>query len=238
MHAQAAIPSSLMPYGASELRATERSYMVRAVATGSAAWIGIFILLVTYAVLVPHSRTLELPEAVTLIDVSTAPPTTIEPVGPPKTVPIKIAKGGAIEPTEEVVPADPEQSGDPGPPAAAKPVEAGREYTGVAQKFAPDTSDTVMQSFEVDQLPDAVARVSPDYSPLAIEMRVEGTVMVQVLVGKDGHVREARIAPGTSIPLLNDDALEAAKKWQFTPALSNHRPVSVWVVIPMKFTLR
>ena len=37
--------------------------------------------------------------------------------------------------------------------------------------------------------------------------------------------------------MLNDTAIEAAKKAIFKPALQQHRPVEVWVNIPIRFTL-
>jgi protein TonB len=75
----------------------------------------------------------------------------------------------------------------------------------------------------------------PDYPEMARMADVEGTVMVRALVGKDGNVKEAIVANG--IPMLNDAAIEAVKKAKFKPALQQHRPVAVWVVIPMKFKL-
>jgi len=39
------------------------------------------------------------------------------------------------------------------------------------------------------------------------------------------------------VPLLNDVALAAARRWVFTPALSNGKPVAVWTAIPFHFRL-
>ena len=60
-------------------------------------------------------------------------------------------------------------------------------------------------------------------------------VVVRVLVGIDGRVRDAFIVEG--IPMLNKAALEAARQAIFKPALQQHRPVAVWVHVPMEFVL-
>jgi protein TonB len=90
----------------------------------------------------------------------------------------------------------------------------------------------------VDQLPAAVTVIEPKYPDIAIQAQVEGLVLVHVRVGKDGRVAEARLDPKANVLLLNDAALEAARRWVFTPALMGNRPVSVWVNIPFRFKLR
>jgi TonB family protein len=40
-----------------------------------------------------------------------------------------------------------------------------------------------------------------------------------------------------SVPMLDAAAVAAVKQWVFKPALSNNKPVAVWVAVPMKFTL-
>jgi len=41
-----------------------------------------------------------------------------------------------------------------------------------------------------------------------------------------------------SIPMLDASAIAAAKQYIFKPALSNNRPVAVWVRVPMRFSLQ
>jgi TonB family protein len=87
-------------------------------------------------------------------------------------------------------------------------------------------------------LPDPVVRVNPVYPELAKDARVQGTVIVKVMVGTDGRVLDTHIDPAFSIPLLDAAAVEAARRWVFTPALANGRPVVVWVALPFRFTLQ
>ena len=66
--------------------------------------------------------------------------------------------------------------------------------------------------------------------------RVEGTVTLEALVDERGLVADARVLK--SIPLLDQSALEAAKQWEFKPAMLNGEPVPVLVVLELDFTLR
>ena len=87
----------------------------------------------------------------------------------------------------------------------------------------------------VEELPEAITRVPPDYPEIARASGTEGTVMLQALVGKDGKVKDVRVVK--SVPVLDDAAVKAVKQWVFKPALSNNKPVAVWVAVPVRFSL-
>jgi TonB family protein len=88
----------------------------------------------------------------------------------------------------------------------------------------------------VEELPAATHRVPPEYPTDARRQGIDGTVMVQALVGKDGLVKDTRIVK--SIPLLDSAATAAVRRWVFKPALADNVPVAVWVAVPVRFTLR
>ena len=48
---------------------------------------------------------------------------------------------------------------------------------------------------------------------------------------------DARVDPKKNEPMLNEAALEAARQWAFTPALTNNHPVLVWVALRFRFIL-
>ena len=87
----------------------------------------------------------------------------------------------------------------------------------------------------VEELPEAITKVAPEYPTTCREAGVEGTVMVQALVGKDGRVKDTRIVK--SIPMLDEAAVAAVRQWVFKPALSHDQPVAIWVAVPVKFSL-
>jgi len=88
---------------------------------------------------------------------------------------------------------------------------------------------------QVDEEPVRISMDPPVYPEVARSAEVEGTVLVRALVGKDGRVKDTIILQGQ--PMLNDAALASAKSAIFRPALQGHRPVEVWVVMPITFRL-
>lgn len=85
----------------------------------------------------------------------------------------------------------------------------------------------------VEELPEAILRPAPVYPEEAKRAGIAGTVMIQVLVGKDGRVRDTRIVK--SIPMLDQAAIDCARQWVFKPALAKGQPVAVWVAVPVRF---
>src|SRR6202035_2564186 len=66
-------------------------------------------------------------------------------------------------------------------------------------------------------------KVQPAYPADALDLRIQGVVRVSVVVGKDGHVEQARLSSGD--PLLAPAALQAARGWTFEPFQNDGGPV-------------
>lgn len=228
---------SFMPYGAPELKEVARKYMFRGVLTGSGVFLVVFLLSFgtsaflrnrpheTSVIVVPY-RELAAPPPLT----QNEPPPQVQvavPVTPP-TVGVAVPVPDAEAPPEQTI---------------ASQEEIAQVTPGVSSGegelvVAPPTEDELPKLGEyvyVEELPEAVTKMKPEYPEMARSANVEGTVMVQALVGKDGKVKDAKVVKG--IPLLDAAALAAVKQWVFKPALSNNKPVAVWVAVPVKFTL-
>jgi len=80
-----------------------------------------------------------------------------------------------------------------------------------------------------------VTRVDPVYPPIAHAGRVEGTVAMQAVIAKDGHVKELRIVSGP--PMLQQAALDAVKQWVFKPALQGGVPVEAMTTVNVQFQI-
>ena len=87
----------------------------------------------------------------------------------------------------------------------------------------------------VEELPEAITRVPPAYPDAARKAGVQGVVMVQALIGRDGSVVDTRIVK--SIPPLDDAAAAAVRQWRFKPAMAHGQPIAVWVAVPVRFSL-
>lgn len=81
----------------------------------------------------------------------------------------------------------------------------------------------------------AVSLPKPIYSKLAQTARASGVVTVQVLIDETGKVVSAQAVSGH--PLLQADAVRAARQARFTPTILGDRPVKVSGVITYNFTL-
>jgi len=225
-----------MPYGAPELMEVAKRYMARALYVTIAGLVLIFLVLLgvgyylahrpkeTSTIVVPY-RELAAPPPLT--DAPPPPKVSVTaPVAPPAAaVPVPVPDAEA--PQEQKIASQSELSNAP-----STGTEAG-ENTVVAPPD--DELPKFGEYVYVEELPEAVTRVPPSYPDIAREAGVDGTVMVQALVGKDGHVKDTKVVK--SIPMLDAAALAAVRQWVFKPALSNNKPVAVWVAVPVKFSL-
>jgi protein TonB len=77
--------------------------------------------------------------------------------------------------------------------------------------------------------------VAPAYPPEAGRARIEGTVVLLAVIGKDGSVQDVQLESG--VPLLAQAAIDAVKQWRYRPYLLNGEPVEVASRITINFTL-
>ena len=82
----------------------------------------------------------------------------------------------------------------------------------------------------------AISKPAPAYPSEAKEAGAQGTVTVQILVKEDGTVESAKAAGGH--PLLQEAAVEAARKATFSPTILSGQPVKVRGVITYNFVLQ
>jgi TonB family protein len=111
---------------------------------------------------------------------------------------------------------------------------------GVAGALPARAADEELPKFGeypyIDRLPVVRAKAPPSYPREARAAGVQGTVIVQALVDKEGRVRETLVI--RSIPPLDRAAIECVRGWTFEPARADGKPVAVWVAVPIKFALR
>lgn len=99
----------------------------------------------------------------------------------------------------------------------------------------PDPNDVVL----VDERPVPTKVPRPVYPEAAGKDRIEGSVWVKVLIGRDGKVWAAEIAQASGKNVgFEASALEAAKKTTWRPAMLTGQPVSLWVTYEIRFQLK
>jgi len=80
-----------------------------------------------------------------------------------------------------------------------------------------------------------VRKVNPAYPPLARQARIQGVVILQAQISKDGNIENLQLISGH--PMLAPAAIEAVKQWKYKPYLLNGEPVEVETQVQVNFTL-
>jgi periplasmic protein TonB len=80
-----------------------------------------------------------------------------------------------------------------------------------------------------------IRKVNPTYPPLARQARIQGVVILQAQISKDGNIENLQLISGH--PMLAPAAIEAVKQWKYKPYLLNGEPVEVETQVQVNFTL-
>jgi protein TonB len=78
-------------------------------------------------------------------------------------------------------------------------------------------------------------KVQPNYPPLARQARIQGVVVLQAQISKEGAIENLQLISGH--PMLAPAAIEAVKQWKYKPYLLNGEPVEVETQVQVNFTL-
>ena len=83
--------------------------------------------------------------------------------------------------------------------------------------------------------PALVSRVEPVYPRLAVSAHVQGVVILEAVVDREGRVESVKVL--RSIPLLDDAAAAAVRQWRYSPLLLNGRPERFVLTVTVSFSL-
>jgi protein TonB len=81
-------------------------------------------------------------------------------------------------------------------------------------------------------------QVKPRYPESARRAGAQGVTTLRVRVLENGRVGDVQVEQSAGFRDLDMAAMEAVKKWLFEPAKRGKDPVSVWVMLPVKFELQ
>ena len=118
----------------------------------------------------------------------------------------------------------------PGTPA--QPVtDAGDSAT--AASVTGDAVDRVRMSADASDV--VTSPVRPNYPLLARQMKVQGSVILQALIGRDGIIQNLRVVSGPHI--LASAAQDAVRQWHFKPHFEGSEAVETQAKITVNFTI-
>jgi len=80
-----------------------------------------------------------------------------------------------------------------------------------------------------------IRKVQPTYPAIAKTARVQGQVVLQAAISKDGNIENLHVISGP--PLLVQAAIDAVKQWKYRPYILNGEPVEVDTTVTVIFSL-
>jgi TonB family protein len=78
-------------------------------------------------------------------------------------------------------------------------------------------------------------KVEPEYPPIAMTPRIQGNVLLFVVIGKDDAVHDVRVIDGH--PLLRQASIDAVVRWRYKPVLLDGRPIDAQTVILVRYMI-
>jgi protein TonB len=82
-----------------------------------------------------------------------------------------------------------------------------------------------------------VYKVNPQYPAEARQARIEGVVILNVQIAKDGTVSDVKIISASN-PLLLPGVVDAVRQWVYKPTMLNGEPVEVITTVTINFSLQ
>ncbi len=120
------------------------------------------------------------------------------------------------------------------PGVPAEPIrEVDATSTESAANVTSNTAERVQMSADASEI--VTHPVRPNYPLLARQMKVQGSVILLALIGKDGIIQNLRVVSGPRI--LASAAQDAVRRWRFKPHLQDSEAVETQAQITVNFTI-
>lgn len=152
--------------------------------------------------------------------------------------PVVAATRAALPPLDvEVIAGDSHSTVHPGN-NVAKVVEIPNDSNRVSAVSSATltTNAAEHERLTTSSFPEIRQTVDTTYPLLGQHMRVQGSVVLQALVGTDGNIENLRVLSGPAI--LTAAAQQAVRQWRFKPYLQNGQPVETKARITVNFSIR
>ncbi|MEN8163135.1 MAG: TonB family protein [Acidobacteriota bacterium] len=153
------------------------------------------------------------------------PPTpTPRPTPTPEPTPEPTATAAPVAPAATATPIPPTPTPTPIPPTPTPTVREG---------------DIVEPGGPGVKLPSIIDKKTPTYPKMALKMRSEGTVTLEILVGTNGTIEQVKLLnssrPGVGFEKAAEDAV---REWKYKPATKHGVKVRMWIPVRIPFSVR
>jgi TonB family protein len=119
--------------------------------------------------------------------------------------------------------------------AAALLLFLGGGATGVSAPDAPPAGPPYRVGDKVTR-PEKISGAAPVYTELARRAQISGTVILEAIIDEQGNVENAKVLKGQPMG-LDQAAVDAVQTWKFKPATLEGRPVKVYYVLTVNFSV-
>jgi protein TonB len=213
------------------------------------------VVLIIILVLIPLIYTEALPAKAMLTGLVAPPPPPPPPPPPAPTVVVKkitsdIVDGSLRTPTKipnkvvKVVEEEPPPQavstgvpgGVPGGIPGGAPGGVMGSILGAANSTAPRVQPSRLKISSGVTQGLLISRVTPQYPPIAKSARVQGTVVLQAIISKQGTIENLKVISGH--PMLIQSAIDAVSRWRYKPYILNGEPVEVETTVNVNFNLQ
>jgi TonB family protein len=119
------------------------------------------------------------------------------------------------------------------PEPAPDAVTGNASDTDNAARLTNDAAERVQMSANASEI--VTRPVKPSYPLLARQMKVQGSVILQAMIGRDGIIQNLRLVSGPHI--LAGAAEDAVRQWHFKPHFQGNEAVETQAKITVNFTI-
>ncbi len=155
----------------------------------------------------------------------------------------------APTPAPAPLPVVTEATTTPAVPVAAAAAASGKPAaTGPATDPAPAPATAVAAAAPARPAPASIELPSSDaqylqnprprYPPISVQLREQGTVLVDVLVSDQGLAREAKVQTSSGFFRLDNAAVSTVLTWRFVPGKRAGVAQSMWFTVPITFAIQ
>jgi TonB family protein len=90
---------------------------------------------------------------------------------------------------------------------------------------------------KAERPPIPLIQPEPEYPPVAKQARIEGKVILQIVVDTKGDVTNIKVKKSMGHTGMDEAAIKAVTQWKFKPAMTNNKPVAVFIDVTINFKL-
>lgn len=201
------------------------------------AAIAINLAAITAVLLAKSGYVVRTPDPFTLID-PTEPPVPEPIVEQPK--PNSRAKSPFVPPRQVPSKGDPTENTLTGAGTLPPIGDGGVGTTPRTDPMPTPTPSATPEPVTVgaEPLPSAIREFQPPYPSQLLRTGVEGKVVVRVLIGTDGRVKQVAIIVADDPFFADATERQALRKWRFKPATRDGTPIESWKQMTVRFEIK